>query len=321
MVELRLFFLGNLALKVFWVCPCLVTVTSRYWFTSWRALSRGTLTEDTVQWMGQIESSILGSQWNLRWLGTVCWLICSARQGIKADGKLDKHLGFIFRSDFAIPLRELDEVDRPEGIRPSWRRSLLWHLKNFVRVCLRTLLLWSMSWSHHPMITGICKDILSLPTQEFAAYLTYVSWPRLFVKTYLSDNYWVFFGSWGQTTGVWRGARLQKWPQHQTVNIPVWTADVNLSQSISGYLRWLFQSVFHRLELRSARCGNPFFGHILVATIKKQQCSQLSQLTGEGFQNDGCFDWNLVKGRSDQANEHRQADGAPMKSDILWRLV
>jgi len=37
------------------------------------------------------------------------------------------------------------------------------------------------------------------------------------------------------------------------------------------------------------------------------------KLAGEGFQNDGCFDWNVVKGRSDlQATELRKAD--------MWRL-
>ena len=44
----------------------------------------------------------------------MCWLICLARQGIKADGKLDKHLGFIFIFDFATPSLELDAVDRPK---------------------------------------------------------------------------------------------------------------------------------------------------------------------------------------------------------------
>ena len=46
------------------------------------------------------------------------------------------------------------------------------------------------------------------------------------------------------------------------------------------------------------------------ALLDVYPCLSLSQLTGEGFQNDGCFDWNLVKGRSDPANEHRQAGGA-----------
>ena len=103
----------------------------------------------------------------------MCWLICSARQGIKADGKLDKH--FFYVSDFATPSLELDAVDRPEGIQPSWRRGLL----TFEELC-EGMPQDSSDALIHVMIPSqdhrnLQRHFVSRSVQEFAAYLTYVS--------------------------------------------------------------------------------------------------------------------------------------------------